>query len=674
MASPLRALVAALRAAPSPTEGGARARHLAAALLSVRAASHFLSPSDARLLLRLLRDVVANPLRTHADAKSSSILNDAIGDVIGPVVLAASDPRAALPLLFDMAKSGTMWGPESRVRAAEVLFATDEWLSYATLEELAMLAVVLAPCNSALARHGGDRVYESAASMRAIDSVIARAVRLASSHAHDSAATPLVALLTTLSASRVRATHLFNAAAPIVASTLQALPNSKLCSSPELEARAWKLCNVASAYAAQAVTNPLLVDVLAQAADIVAKDTLTWLASATSLPDEPRRRLVNAVAPLLYRLCTLSALQNHVGAISRGLAAAVLLGAPSRVARREAARIIATADTSTTESSSLKCSLCNGSAPPQSSCAALRGKVMPVLELDPGDLNSLPPWIRMQLHFVHLGILAASRTALSRCAASRCAAAFLPAAAVAALYRAVDEQQPQQQSAESTSFRGVAAVGPAVVAWQEQASRRHRVYGGTRRRLSHVERLTVDALASLARERSWIAPAAEYRTVIGLDVDVALRSKRAHNTVTHTCGIDSHVALANPSLPLAEEGCIAIEVDGPWHYAFDVGPPEVLWQRSGAPQPKLETVHMQAKASNSSSAPDGSVDQLDLATLYRRWLLRSFGWTVVAVPYVDHAEHLLDRSIRHRSQYLLARLRACNVSIEALSDTGDSVS
>jgi hypothetical protein len=62
--------------------------------------------------------------------------------------------------------------------------------------------------------------------------------------------------------------------------------------------------------------------------------------------------------------------------------------------------------------------------------------------------------------------------------------------------------------------------------------------------------------------------------------------------------------------------------------------------------------------------PEGLV--LDLSTLYRRWLLRCFGWRVVSVPYSDHATHLLGRGVPHRRDYLLRRMAACGVHPQQL--------
>ena len=168
---------------------------------------------------------------------------------------------------------------------------------------------------------------------------------------------------------------------------------------------------------------------------------------------------------------------------------------------------------------------------------------------------------------------------------------------------------------------------------------------------------------------------------------------------------------------------VAIEVDGPWHYVAEVQTGSTLDDatcaeggadgnipygmgygmgggggddggdgdnegvRSDAQEREMELIFSggsggdvargsdsqlpSARAVDSTgaivSAPRGRPNPppvLDLLTIYRRWLLRSFGWRVVPLPLADHATHLLNRSLAHRRAYVERRMAECGASWE----------
>ena len=148
---------------------------------------------------------------------------------------------------------------------------------------------------------------------------------------------------------------------------------------------------------------------------------------------------------------------------------------------------------------------------------------------------------------------------------------------------------------------------------------------------------------------------------------------------------------------------VAIEVDGPWHYVHAApaaasasargdgndGRIQPLHQQSAGEQQDamegaaLETIFLGASSDDTSVTPRrkgtaiaatiGTVGRpsppapaalsLDLLTVYRRWLLRSFGWRVVTVPFVDHEPFLLGRSLAKRRVYVERRVRESGMAL-----------
>jgi hypothetical protein len=392
---------------------------------------------------------------------------------------------------------------------------------------------------------------------------------------------PLIAALSGISSARIPAADLFLASAPTVKAYFRQ-ERVRAASIEKIALSLVTLTRAGKAYVQQCVVVPALSRALTVRLLELVSCALTAVADAAYTPDGIRRALLSDIISAAYVLAGLCGSEPYATRVLvDSLHAAVVLLSPPSIVRAECKRKLA-----------------QGAkfVPLTTDCERAIAQL---------NLRSL-----YAVHIVHLTVLANLRERIER-ARSKDAHLCTPLS-----------ELPYQPSA-------ILSVQLACAAAESLA--RNRVS------ISVLQSSLFKAATRLCAAISWPTPQLEYLTNIGLRVDIALAPPHgSDSTVPGTLPVRSMAAFDAASLALHNGASgIAIEVDGPYHYAQDTG---------------LRFV----TSSHAHISPETTGISLDLMSRLRDRLLTSFGWTVVRVPLEDFA-FLHQRGVKFLADYLSAR-------------------
>lgn len=150
------------------------------------------------------------------------------------------------------------------------------------------------------------------------------------------------------------------------------------------------------------------------------------------------------------------------------------------------------------------------------------------------------------------------------------------------------------------------------------------------------------ALVTVCGRTHMPAPVSEHVTAQGLIIDFAWPLPQRL--------IDGNAVSGHGDVPIG----VALEVDGPQHFVAN------LDSTTGQQMSDTQTTVSSVAAPGSRAAdplPSDNAVIIDASTLYKYWLLESFGWQVVHVPYLEW-QALPRSSPGAREQYLIERLRS----------------